>query len=270
MSGPAREVIERLGAVEADQRYTKLLDQFTDDATYYDPFVGPQVGKAAIEGFLTHMERVVPKSGARFESWESQGDTTCGWSRWSMTMPGADGERVPIPGQSLYRLRDGKLCFVADYLDTKAWRRFSRDGQQPDVVPAQGLARPYAPVEGGPALELVRRFWRIQDDGARYTGLVPLFADDAVFEDLVYGRFEGIDAIRGYLAQMEQEMPEGNISFHLVDAAGDESVAWSQWTCRFPHGDVPGWTLHLVRDGRFTLDADYFDLVAAAAASRPG
>jgi steroid Delta-isomerase len=268
MAGPARDVIERLGAVEADQRYTKLLDQFTDDATYYDPFLGPQVGRQAIESFLGHMEKIVPRTGARFEAWESQGDTTCGWSRWTMTMPGADGDRVPIPGQSLYRLRDGKLCFVADYVDTRAWRRFRPDGPPPAVAPAQGLAAPYAAAgEPAPALGLVRRFWDIQDAGARYTGLVPLFADDAVFEDLVYGRFDGIDAIRGYLGKMEQEMPDGGITFHLVDAAGDESVAWSQWTCRFPNGDVPGWTLHLVRDGLFTLDADYFDLVAARAAA---
>jgi steroid Delta-isomerase len=265
MAGPAREVIERFGAVEQDQRYTALADQFTDDATYYDPFLGAQVGRAAIEGFLAHMERLVPKTGTRFESWESQGDTTCGWSRWVMTMPRTDGERVPLPGQSLYRLRDGKVCFAADYIDPRAWRRFRAGGPQPAILPAQGLGAPYAPeAPAGEALALVRRFWEIQDAGARYTGLVPLFADDAVFEDLVYGRFEGIDAIRGYLARMEREMPEGGITFHLVDAAGDETLAWSQWTCRLPGGDVPGWTLHLARDGRLTLDADYFDLVAAA------
>jgi ketosteroid isomerase-like protein len=272
MAGPARDVIERFGAVEQDQRYTRLADQFTADAVYWDPFLGAQVGRPAVEAFLAHMERLVPKTGTRFESWESQGDETCGWSRWVMTMPGADGQRVPLPGQSLYRLRGGKVRFAADYLDTRAWRRFRPDRQPPDVAGAQGLGAPLGAAGDEPeptALALVRRFWEIQDEGARYTGLVPLFAEDAVFEDLVYGRFEGLDAIRGYLGQMEQEMPDGGITFHLVDAAGDEEVAWSQWTCRFPGGAVPGWTLHLVRDGRFTLDADYFDRVAAAAASRP-
>ena len=268
MGGQAFEVIERLASAEADRRYTALADQFTDDATYYDPFLGAQVGRAALDRFLAHMEQVVPKAGARFESWESQGDTTCGWSRWTMTMPTADGERVAVPGQSLYRLREGKLCFVADYLDTKVWRRAFPDSRQPDVAAAEGLSARYAPAgEPSPALALVRRFWEIQDAGARYTGLVPLFADDAVFEDLVYGRFDGIEAIAAYLGRMESEMPAGGITFDLVDAAGDEAVAWSQWTCRFPGGDVPGWTLHLVRGDRFTLDSDHFDLVAARAAA---
>ena len=35
------------GGVEDDQRYTRLVELFADDAVYYDPFFGPQVGKAA-------------------------------------------------------------------------------------------------------------------------------------------------------------------------------------------------------------------------------
>jgi hypothetical protein len=62
---------------------------------------------------------------------------------------------------------------------------------------------------------------------------------------------------------MERVMNEGNITFELVDGAGDETVAWSQWRCHVPGGSFPGWTLHTVRDGRFTLDADYFDVLAA-------
>jgi hypothetical protein len=49
------------------------------------------------------------------------------------------------------------------------------------------------------------------------------------------------------------------VSFELVDAAGDDTVGWSQWNCRFPNGVVPCWTLHTFRDWAFTLDADYFD-----------
>ena len=52
---------------------------------------------------------------------------------------------------------------------------------------------------------------------------------------------------------------------HLLDdCAGDETVGWSQWTCHLPSGSFPGWTLHKVRDGKFTLDSDYFDVAQAA------
>jgi steroid Delta-isomerase len=264
MPGSAVEIINRFGAVEDDQRYTRLVELFTDDATYYDPFFGPQVGKDAITGFMQHMEHVVPASGARFESWETEADEVCGWSRWTMVTRNAEGGESPIPGQSLYRLRDGKVCFAADYVDARAYAAL-RPGstRRPDLAGGAGLSARYAPaaaVGEFPALDLVRTFWAIQD-GGEYTQLAPLFTDDAVFTDLIYGRMDGGQAIGDYMALMRAEMPARGISFELVDCAGDQTVAWSQWWCHFPNGSVPGWTLHTVRDGLLTLDADYFDTV---------
>jgi limonene-1,2-epoxide hydrolase len=100
-------------------------------------------------------------------------------------------------------------------------------------------------------------------DTRQYGQLAELFTDDGVFTDQVYGRFEGIEAIRNYMKRMDVEMPEGGVTFDLVDCAGDETVGWSQWTCNVPGGSFPGWTLHNVRDGKFTLDSDYFDVVLA-------
>jgi hypothetical protein len=96
-----------------------------------------------------------------------------------------------------------------------------------------------------------------------------LFTDDAVFTDVIYGRMEGHDAVVGYLQKMQAEMPARGIRFELADAAGDETVAWSQWWCHLPGGTVPGWTLHTLRGDRFTLDADYFDTVASREIARP-
>lgn len=264
MPGPAVDIIRRFGAVEDDQRYTRLVELFAPDAVYYDPFLGPQRGVDAIRDFMAHMERVVPAAGVRFLDWDVQADRVVGWARWTMAAPGADGVAVPVPGQSLYRLRpDGLVTFVADYVDPAAYRRLRPDGPRPDLGGAAGLSR-VADAPGGRALDVVRRFWQIQDEGD-YTALVPLFAYDAVFTDLIYGRFDGAAAIAAYMAQMKAEMPAMGVRFELVDAAGDDTVAWSQWTCHFPNGSVPGWTLHTVRDGQITLDADYFDTVAARA-----
>lgn len=265
------DVIRQFGEVEQDQRYTRLLELFTDDAVYYDPFLGAQRGKEAIHSFMEHMEKVVPASGARFESWETEADTTCGWARWVMAMPDSAGEPTPIPGQSLYRLREGKVCSVVDYVDARAFGRLRPGSSRlPDAAGAAGVAATHGAATGSPqpALDLVRHFWQIQD-GGDYTGLAPLFADDAVFTDLVYGVMQGGPAIADYMATMKAEMPARGITFELVDCAGDSTVAWSQWWCLFPEGRVPGWTLHTVRDGAFTLDADYFDTVAAAALRSP-
>lgn len=113
---------------------------------------------------------------------------------------------------------------------------------------------------------MIRRFWALQTS-ARYSELSELFAPDVVFTDQVYGRFESHRAVSDYLARMEQEMPDQGVTFTLDDLAGDVHVGWSQWTCHMPQGSIPGWTLHTVRDGLFTLDADYFDVVAARRAS---
>ena len=175
-----------------------------------------------------------------------------------MVVP-VNGVEHPIPGQSLYRLRDGKICYAADYVDSAAYRKL-----RPEVTPDLRTAsrEPKGTDEAGVGASLVSRFWKMQTD-ARYAELASLFADDAVFTDQVFGRFEGIAAVRDYLKRMEIEMPESGARFTLDDHAGDDTVAWSQWTCHVPGGSFPGWTLHTVRDGRFTLDADYFDVVAA-------
>jgi steroid Delta-isomerase len=272
MPGPAVDIISRFGAVEDDQRYTRLVELFTDDAVYYDPFFGAQRGKPAIQSFMEHMEEMVPASGARFDHWETEADDVCGWARWVMVARNAAGGETPVPGQSLYRLRDGKVCFAADYVDPVAYAEL-RPGsaRTPDLATAAGMSAAFAPAAPDgrfPALDTIRRFWQIQDSGD-YTQLSPLFADDAVFTDLIYGVMEGGQAIADYMVLMREKMPAQGITFELVDCAGDTSVGWSQWWCHFPTGSVPGWTLHTIRDGMITLDADYFDTVAAAAFRQP-
>jgi SnoaL-like domain len=196
-----------------------------------------------------------------------EADRVVGWATWVMEVRTPDGP-FDVPGQSLYRLNDdGLVTFVTDYLDPIAYRTLRGDAKRPDLVSATGLSA--SPDNAaGPALDVVRRFWQIQDQG-RYSELGELFTDDAVFTDVIYGRMDGHDAVVGYLQKMQAEMPARGIRFELADAAGDETVAWSQWWCHLPGGTVPGWTLHTLRGDRFTLDADYFDTVASRELSRP-
>ncbi|HEX9259223.1 MAG TPA: nuclear transport factor 2 family protein [Acidimicrobiales bacterium] len=268
MNGPAADTIRKFGEIENDQRYTRLLELFSDDPIYYDPFAGALRGKDAIHGFLAHLEIVVPKMNVHFDEWEVAGDTDTGWARWVMHLRDPDGVDVPVSGQSLYRLLDGKVCFVADHLDPGAYRKARPGSALPDHAAALGLSAQCAPAGRGPALQVVDRLWEIQAS-RQYSELASLFTDDAVFTDLVYGRFEGAEAISGFLAKMQSEMPALGVWFERVDAAGDETVAWSQWWCHLPNGQIPGWTLHTVRDGQLTLDSDYYDTAAAAALGTP-
>ena len=114
------ELIAAFGGIEDDQRYTRLVDSFADDAIYYDPFFGPQVGKPAIRTFMEHMEEVVPASGARFDQWQTTAGVKCGYAQWNMVVRSPEGVELFVPGESLYRLRDGLVLGAVDYVDPVA------------------------------------------------------------------------------------------------------------------------------------------------------
>ena len=152
----AEEIINRFGQVEDDQKYTKLVDLFTDDAVYYDPFAGPQVGKHMIHEFMSEMERVIPKMGVYFSDWETSADSHVGWAKWNMVVP-IHGVNHPIPGQSLYRLRDGKVCFVADYVDAVAYAKIRPD-RRPDAAGAAVVHK--GTTASGSAEGLTRALWQ--------------------------------------------------------------------------------------------------------------
>jgi hypothetical protein len=152
---PAREIIDRFGQVEDDQKYTRLVELFTDDAIYYDPFAGAQVGKAAIYEFMSEMERVIPTMGVYFANWETCADTHVGWAKWNMVVP-VNGVEHPIPGQSIYRLRDGKVCFVADYVDAPSYERIRSD-RRPNAASAALVEK--GNTQTGQSLSVVTEFW---------------------------------------------------------------------------------------------------------------
>ena len=90
-------MLRRFGAVEDDQKYTRLVELFSDDAVYYDPFFGPQRGREAIRSFMGPMEEMVPASGATFN---------CTSSRY--------GRRTPFLSTAQYSgLRSSRTTFPA-------------------------------------------------------------------------------------------------------------------------------------------------------------
>ncbi|MGI9030455.1 MAG: nuclear transport factor 2 family protein [Ilumatobacteraceae bacterium] len=110
----------------------------------------------------------------------------------------------------------------------------------------------------GDAEDTIRRFWDVQDSGD-YSRLVELFADDAVLVDPVYGTFNGAEAIAGFMAKMTEEMAARDISFRLVELAGDDETAWAQWEAVMPAGNRSGVGVYRVRDGRLTYYRDYMN-----------
>lgn len=168
------DLLAAFGGVEDDQRYTRLVKNFADDAVYYDPFFGPQVGKDAITEFMTHMEAVVPASGARFDNWQVAAGQDCGYAEWVMVATNAAGTEVTIPGQSLYRLRNGLVLGVVDYVDPVAYAKLrGTDARTPDFIAGCGsLPEPATPT-GVVADDLVRHVTEMTYAG-RWTGTADL------------------------------------------------------------------------------------------------
>ncbi len=110
----------------------------------------------------------------------------------------------------------------------------------------------------GDAEDTIRRFWEVQDDGV-YSVLAPMFADDAVIVDPVYGRFSGREAIDGFFAKMDEVVPAAGVSFRLVELAGDDETAWAQWEAVDAQGVREGVGVYRVRDGRLTYYRDYMN-----------
>ena len=108
------------------------------------------------------------------------------------------------------------------------------------------------------AEETIRTFWEIQNAGD-YTAVVPLFADHAVLEDPFFGRFEGKEAIAGFMAKMVDEMSARETRFTVREIAGGGDVAWARWVAHTPRGEVEGCGLYRVEDGLMTYYCDYMN-----------
>mgnify|MGYP003679522228 FL=1 len=111
------------------------------------------------------------------------------------------------------------------------------------------------------AKQLIEKFWQIQNDND-YSKLIPLFADNAVFEDPAIGRVEGIEAIAALLHHLTRELADKKMHFELLEIAGDEHVAWSRWLWKRPDGDIEGVGLYKVADGKLTYYRDCYAVPA--------
>ncbi len=112
------------------------------------------------------------------------------------------------------------------------------------------------------AQETIENFWRVQD-GGDYTRLPALFADDATLVDPFFGTFEGIEAIRGFMAKMVSEMGDRKTHFRVLEVAGAGEVAWAQWIAVTPAGEIHGCGLYKVRNGKLTYYRDYMNPASA-------
>jgi steroid delta-isomerase-like uncharacterized protein len=102
----------------------RLLDCFTEDATYDDGFYGRHSGRAELGPMFERMFRE-----GRDYAWtmeivvESAQQAAAEWSfSYVVTdaLPRSEGRRVRFKGMSLFDLRGGKISGYREYFDTGA------------------------------------------------------------------------------------------------------------------------------------------------------
>ena len=110
----------------------------------------------------------------------------------------------------------------------------------------------------GDAHDTIQRFWDTQDAGD-YTATVELFAADALFEDPIYGTFEGREAIGAFMAKMNAAVGAINGVFRAEEISGDDETAWAQWRFDSDNGTRYGVGIYRVRNGEITYYKDYMN-----------
>tara|TARA_B100001248_G_scaffold53721_1_gene35308 strand:+ start:695 stop:1054 length:360 start_codon:yes stop_codon:yes gene_type:complete len=108
------------------------------------------------------------------------------------------------------------------------------------------------------AIDVIKKFWEIQDEGD-YTKVIDLFSEDALFEDPVYGNFNGKAEILEFMKKMNKEMSSRNITFRAIRIDGGGDVAWAQWIADTPEGKLEGCGLYKVENGLMTYYKDYMN-----------
>ena len=111
---------------------------------------------------------------------------------------------------------------------------------------------------GGEAYDVIKQFWSTQDSGD-YTRTAHMFSEDAVFDDPIFGTFNGRSEISHFLEKMNTVVGSINGKFRLEELAGDDHTAWAQWSFISDDGPREGVGVYRVKDGYITYYRDYMN-----------
>jgi steroid Delta-isomerase len=118
MAGDAYNTIQRFWEIQDQGDYAPLAALFADDAEVVDPVYGTFVGGEAIAGFFTMMNSEMAKAGATFQLVELSGDDETAWAQWAVKTKNDDGSDRVRNGVGVYRVRDGRLTYYKDYMNS--------------------------------------------------------------------------------------------------------------------------------------------------------
>lgn len=120
--------------------------------------------------------------------------------------------------------------------------------------------KPEAAPTASDAKAVMEAFWK-NTDANRFGANGALLADDIVFIDPIWGRYEGKEAATKFLAQFEGA---GDGCCTLDRLVTDGNVGWAFWTLHAPGDEQPWVGVYQVRDGKTVFYQDIHQRVYPA------
>ena len=111
------------------------------------------------------------------------------------------------------------------------------------------------------AKAVMEEFWK-NTNANRFDANGALLADDIVFIDPIWGRYEGKEAATKFLAQFDGA---GDGCCTLDRLVTDGNVGWAFWTLHAPGDEQPWVGVYQVKDGKIVFYQDIHQRVYPAA-----
>ena len=105
---------------------------------------------------------------------------------------------------------------------------------------------------------IIDEYWAALAREQNYSAALDYYLPHSVLIDPIYGRFDGFDAIKGFLEMVTAEMANLNVTFEVRETAGAGNVGWSQWIINLPDGETKdGVSVYRFEDDRIAYQRDY-------------
>ena len=105
---------------------------------------------------------------------------------------------------------------------------------------------------------IIDEYWAALAREQNYSASLGYYLPHSVLVDPIYGKFDGFEAIKGFLEQVTAEMAKLNVTFEVRETAGAGNVGWSQWIVNLPNGETKdGVSVYRFEDDKIVYQRDY-------------
>lgn len=105
---------------------------------------------------------------------------------------------------------------------------------------------------------LIRNYWSLIEKDQNYNAVVDFYLPESTLVDPIYGPYHGYAAIKDFLAEVTADMSEQDVSFTVIEVAGEGDVGWSRWSIRLPDGSQKdGVSVYRFKGNKILTQNDY-------------